>query len=487
MSAFTLSLVAVAYHLPLDPAKAKAIAVKAQVPYDLPAREFFERLFKASSKDETEEFVYMREVFELVDDKDVFLNFLAHKLPDLSDDNFELLLTEIPELIQAHRNQVLDLLIFGQPPIWNARKANINISPSELNSYFNAHYKEKNLSADKIGYIARQIKNEFITSDDKPVFDDEVLCCFRLVIFKQYKKEAFETRWAYLFNDMDDEEKMRLAIEVIDQLILEKEYSEAADFSKEIGARDRQLWAAYCMYSRCVEHGHFRDAAELTKKHDFPDSCQAALKELERMEGLEDDWKSGPNKFQMVEWAVRFGLTLRPDQVHGFVPSHTPENLLAVGCLELARKSAIRLLNSSNSYEAIKKYFMPNSPYFTDEEITQHIGLYMAKWKFNRLDVYSIFNNFRTFTSYPKEMFEKMVFQTYVQWIIDQENFSKDDIIWFMSNESKLWIKPDQDEILVAARKQILEQGAWGKYKAICKEWLPEKYVEVLKIDNYEE
>jgi len=485
-----LASAAVAFYLPTDPEKAKAIAEKESVVYDYYAQEYFLGFFASSPRDRTNRFINLRQVFDLVEDKETFLVFMASKLSKLDESTFRLLLTKIPELLLHHRDQVMDVIVFGLPLFFVVEKLkehDIVITPQELNLYFNVHWQEKKLSDSRIGSLAWAISGEF-NNKEEVSFSEEVWHYFRLAVVKQYEEKAFDDSFSHLFDSLTSDQKTDLVKIVINRFIVKKKYGEAADFAGAMEMRDLQIYAAYCAYERCMSRRQYREAAELALKYDIVDTKHAAKKELKRMKKLDDNGRGGPNKYKMVAWAVKFGLKLCEDQVYGYIPSdHTPENLLKIGCPGLARKEALHRLENSDFYGVAHKYFYPGNELFTEEESINAIAKGLIKW---RLDG----NMHLQFRDYGTKLLnqwdkQKMMNQFFIEWILlaPKEKEKLEDFLQICIAEQYAsdTVTIDLPSLAEKAADLALEQGAWDKYKAICIRWFSvETQMELLRIDN---
>jgi len=489
---------AVEFYISENPERARRIADDKGVDYDTCVKNFILKRFEEKEIREGQCCFKVKfnleKIYPTIKDTAGFLQFLSEQLVKNSEPRLLTVLIPVPDLFTSYRDLILGILVFKTQDCQLIKDIcqKSGIRPVEINDYFNTYWKKNNLCVSENIKFARKLI--FCFDQDVLNFDSEITRWLRVDILKKYNLKAFQDgfKYAYLFENLDLLEKKSLIGTTINNLITEFKYVEAADLVTDFGGENDKLYfdtlqgvAAGLAYKRCFDGNQFKEAAEITLKYGIGDFRGAAQKELERMEKI-DDRHFANNKYTMVEWAIKFGLKLRDNQLYR--DSHYPEDLVKVGCMETARKRAIYLWNISLDPEILEKYFYPGTSYFSEEET---IGYIVRRLLYNREFSHDFYRNLFIKEDYASSFLkpwdkQKVLDAFFIRWISWIGRTEFDDIEKLVGDivaGSKDSVKINLKDLAVKAAQIALVEGRWDYYRRICKLWLPEQFEEIKKID----
>lgn len=479
-----MAIMAIEYHLPLNPAQAHIVAEKAGESYDYEAKrfvcDFIGKEIPDEAFDDFQSDFGLREIFAHVDNKPAFLDKLVSPLRSVSQAKLEFFLGEIPEIYQPGESWLLDLMVFKfKAAFTNGDLARWKIPYQDLGKYFNENWKFRDISEDTLGRIAWRIESLY-QPQERPNFKPAVEKALRLYVLRQYKERVFDRSTGYLFANLSQEEKADLARIEIERMISEQSYAEAAKFAKTMGLRDLEVMAATLAYTRCMTNSQFKEASDLVANHQISDVQKAGMKEIERRERI-PEYNGEESRLSTVKFAVEHGLTLRENQVYG--TNHTPENLLKVNCRNLAQAQAKKELGERIFDIVLDEYFLPGNPYFSATETMAAVAQVLISKldSASSTDLDKYFRDGKLLQSYDNQLFLEILF---TEWLYAHPA-DKEEIQAFIARVL-VGRAPTEFDFTQLAEKalQSAEFRSWPNYLEICEVWFADKYVEAIKIDN---
>lgn len=488
-----MASVALAQYLPKEPMRSQLIAEKYGLDFDQAARDLLEPLLDKNDFDAFQR-VDSSEIYSLVYNKPAFCDFLSWKIEDLSPEMFSHLIACIPELYSRYKSKILNAAIFGGK-IRDIQRftSRLRISPEVVHEHFSNKHLYIKLSSDERGNLAWMIETLFAGQEEKPVFDPEALRCLRLVALKSRLSHAFaDSSFSRIFKGITKKEKMALIREVADWLVSQDRFADAASFADQYGLVKPREKAANLAYARCISHNQYFEAASLALKYGLNDSENAAQKAL-------DNWVEGNigedghtpkvrigSKHITFVWALKFGLKLGEDVID--FTECLPEELLAVDCLESARKRANHLLGGYGDFRQTREnYFSLGNPYFTDEETIEavaHALVYRYQYCPYGITMEEAFADGTLLRAYSRKEF----LSQYLMTMIKAYSSSKEEIQNFTAKvliPRGIILDFDLTELAQQTLSLAFEQNHWDDFRRIAKEWFHnDVYLKILEVDN---
>lgn len=466
-----LALCATQFFLLVNPEHARYIALKNGLSFDPLAKELFASFFQ-SEKDE--HLQVLPEVYDQVDDKVNFLDFISDELPKLSQAKFEYLIKYIPDIFKYYRDQVLDQVVF-KFMLDQKNPKYLGVTPKILNEFFINHYSEKNLDTQQLGTLAWQM-HKLCRCESSDIRTKRVERSFQSVVLREFQNKAF-SMFDFLFAGVERDGIIELTKDTVQWLVNENKFGLAAEFAFSQQLNELAAEVGKLAYTDYVSRFQFKEAAQLAQKFallDVDNSAQQALDFIIEF---------GAKDCSVLEWAATFHLQISDDQVYGrSVWAHTPEQLVKVGCLLKARQE-IDSWFDRDPEGIVKQYFYPGNPYYTDAELLDKIVQVLLK---NREEV-NLLSFFQSYNLHPKpdaRTTELLVAKFIAEWIfcapaekIQVEMFARD----FQAN---IPITIDLGSLVQVAFDAAYNQKRWDICAHLAKQWLSKMYLRMVEIDD---
>lgn len=461
-----------------NPEFAKTVADKYGIDYDAEVKEFIQVMFGLIDGPDIWMDGNLREAYDLVADKKSVLCSLSDNLKSMPREDIVFLLNKLPELYDFYRDKVLDVIVFGSniayffPSI-----TSIEIKPSDLIDYFNAHWQEKNIDPNLMGSNAWYIVSAFGQKPQLVFSEGEARRQLQLAILDQYGPSFFDSKdhldkFGYLLEDLDPD----VIAMSIERFMTKEEFVAAADLAKRFEMKDAFELAVRSAYNRCFDLGQLHEAAILAQEYDHPDWRQAGLKEMEKLKSQVLVSLKEEDKKIALDWALKFGYSLSKEYLPKCISA---EDSIKVGCLDLAQYIILHRYANVISYSRLLDMFLyPGNPYFTEDESVKIIADKMIAFHLKLKPEEN--SHIGTKRTWNNDMIEWIL----VNWIMLANN-EKSKIEAFA--ERYLAGSCDLDILARKAAELTLAKGAWSdwrEYKTICQEWLPKQYAEALEIEN---